>query len=85
MSKLVIIIGLVLAFFIIKHLINSRPASKSAGDEQDKNQGPQHLDYKDTVKCEYCGTHIPLADAYSQEKRHYCNEEHYKKLNKKSL
>ena len=80
MSKLVIIIGLVLAFFIIKHLINSKSGSKTANNERDKNGNPQQLDYKDTVKCEYCGTHIPLVNAYSMEKKHYCDEEHYRKL-----
>ena len=81
MSKLVIIIGLVLAFFIIKHLINRGSGSKTAKD-QNKNGDPQHLEYKDTVKCEYCGTHIPLADAYLQDKKHYCSEEHYNKITK---
>lgn len=85
MSKLVIIIGLVVGFFIVKHLINGRPASKTTTSEKGKNGTPQHLDYKDTVKCDYCGTHIPLAEAYTQEQQHYCNEEHCnKKLKIKS-
>jgi len=80
MSKLVIIIGLIIGFFIVKHLINSRSGSKTINNKQEENGNSQSLDYKDTVKCEYCGTHIPLANAYTQGNDHYCNEEHYKKI-----
>lgn len=80
MSKLVIIIGLIIAFLIVKHLIASRSSSKTTNNTQDANDNPKSLDYKDTVKCEYCGTHIPLANAYKQGNEHYCNEEHYKKI-----
>lgn len=79
MSKLLIIIGLIVAFFILKHLIANRSGSKTVNASKSTNGSPQSLDYKDTVQCEYCGTHIPLAIAYRQGDEHYCNEEHFKK------
>jgi hypothetical protein len=79
MSKLLIIIGLILAFFILKHLITNRSGSKPVSGKQSANGDTQSLDYKDTVQCDYCGTHIPLANAFKQGEEHYCNEEHYKK------
>lgn len=79
MSKLLIIIGLILAFFILKHLIANRSGSKTVNENKSAKGDPQTLEYKDTVQCEYCGTHIPLANAYKQGDEHFCNKEHYKK------
>jgi len=78
MSKLVIIIGLIAAFFIIKHLINSNSGSKTIHDNQDKKDKPESLGYTDTVQCSFCGTHIPKSNSYKSGDNFYCNKEHYK-------
>lgn len=83
MSKLFIIIGLLLAFLIIKHLINSASRSKTlnnnGNDSENSELLNQSTDYKNTVQCQYCGTHIPSATAYQSGDEHYCDESHYKK------
>ena len=82
MSKLIIIIALFVAFLIIKHLVNNPSRSKTLNDEQQESAGSDSLDhdsnYKKTVKCNYCGTHIPAAGAYLSGDEHYCDESHYK-------
>lgn len=83
MSKLLIIIGLIAAFLIIKHLINNNPRSKTINGEQKNPQKQDSLnqssEYKETVKCHYCGTHIPLATAFKSGDNHYCDKSHYEK------
>jgi len=79
MSKLVTIIGLIAAFFIIKHLITGRSGSKTINERQDANSKPESLEYTDTVQCGYCGTHITEANSFKSGSNYYCNEEHYKK------
>ena len=81
MSKLFIIIGLLLAFLIIKHLIKNKPRSKTLSESDSENSDllDQATDYKNTVQCRYCGTHIPSATAYQSGDDHYCDESHYKK------
>ena len=86
MSKLVIIIGLITAFFILKHLINSSSSSKTIHNSQDKDSKdnkakPESLDYADTAQCSFCGTHIPISSAYKSGDNFYCSEEHYKNDN----
>ena len=83
MSKLLIIIGLIAAFLIIKHLISSTPRSKTLNGAQknsvDSESSGQPLEFKETVKCRYCGTHIPLATAYKNGDSYFCNESHFEK------
>lgn len=83
MSKLLIIIGLVLAFLIIKNLINNKPRSKTlnktSAESEQSDIVDQSANYKKTVQCLYCGTHIPLSSAYKTEDGHYCDESHFKK------
>ena len=79
MSKLVIIMGLIVAFFIVKHLITGRSGSKTINESKDVNRKPASLEYTDTVQCAYCGTHMPEVDSYKSGGSFYCNEEHYKK------
>ena len=67
---LFIIIALALAFVIIKRLISTKSRSKTASQ-------PGTLDYKNTVRCEHCGTHVPVATAYKTDDKYYCNESHY--------
>ena len=67
---LFIIIALALAFVIIKRLITTQSRSKTSNR-------PSTLDYKNTVRCEHCGTHLPMATAYKADDKYYCDEKHY--------
>lgn len=70
MRTLIIIVALILAVVIIKRLITTRSRSK-------KENPADSLEYKDTVRCEHCGTHIPVASALKMDDRFYCNKNHY--------
>ena len=67
---LFIIIAIVLAFIIIKRLISTQSRSKTSAQSN-------KLDYKNTVRCEHCGTHVPMNTAYKADDKYYCNENHY--------
>lgn len=70
MRTLIIILAIIIAAVIIKRLITTRSRSK-------KENQSDSLEYKDTVRCEHCGTHIPVLSALKVENRFYCNENHY--------
>jgi len=67
---LFIIIAIALAFVIIKRLITTQSRSKTSRRSATQN-------YQNTVRCEKCGTHIPMDSAYKVDDKFYCNESHY--------
>ena len=89
MRTLIIIIALLIAIVIIKRLIINRPRSttNSAPNGTTSNTTSSTtndsdldaLDYKNTVQCNHCGTHIPAANAYKSGAYYFCNEAHFKK------
>ena len=70
MRTLIIILAIIAALVIIKRLITAQSRSK-------KDIRSESLEYKDTVRCEHCGTHIPLSSALKVDDHFYCNEAHY--------
>ena len=70
MRTLIIIAAIILAVVITKRLITTRSRSK-------KETSTKNLEYKDTVRCEHCGIHIPVASALKVDDRFYCNQKHY--------
>ena len=70
MRTLIIILAIIVALVIRKRLITTQSRSK-------KESQPESLEYKDTVRCEHCGTHIPISSALNVDDHYYCNEEHY--------
>ena len=84
MRTLVIIIAIVMAAIIIKRLINTKSRSKTSDSHSNENSGQgskssETLSFNDTVKCGFCGTHIPALSAYKSGDKHYCDEAHSKK------
>ena len=77
MRTLIIILAVVVALVIIKRLITTQSRSK-------KDIQSESLEYKDTVRCEHCGTHVPVSSALKVDNRFYCNEEHYLEEKNKS-
>ncbi|HHZ87926.1 MAG TPA: hypothetical protein EYN73_08735 [Chromatiaceae bacterium] len=57
----VAVIGIIL---IVRHLLSRRKPKPPSGD------------YKATVRCAHCGTHIPKKDAIAQGERFFCSIEH---------
>jgi len=76
MSKLFVIIALLVGFLIIKNLINNKTRSKNLNETRDATSQTESLDYKQTVQCDYCGTHVPLATAYKSGEQYFCDESH---------
>ncbi|WP_455208725.1 PP0621 family protein [Kaarinaea lacus] len=77
MRTLIIIIAVILAVVIIKRLITTHSRSKKVS----RSELPQ---YKKTVRCEHCGTHIPESSAFKVDNHVYCNENHYLEDKKKT-
>lgn len=76
MSKLFIIIALIVALFIIKHLIDNKSRSKTSVGVRRKTGGSESLEYMETVQCSFCGTHIPRTGAYQSDNHYFCDEAH---------
>jgi len=70
MRTLLIIIALALAALIIKRLISAKPRRK-------KPVQTQAAEYKPTVRCEFCGAHIPSGSALHSEDVSFCDNAHY--------
>lgn len=70
MQKLLIIIAVIAAIIIIKRLITTPARSKTSSQPEDPG-------YKNTVRCEYCGTHVPISSAYKAGGRFFCTKQHY--------
>lgn len=71
MRTLIIILAVIMAAVIIKRLITTRSRSKKVV------QSNTLEDYKDTVRCKHCGTHVPISSALKKDGHFYCNENHY--------
>ena len=70
MRTLIIILALVMAAIIIKRLITTRSRSK-------KENQSDTLEFKDTVRCKHCGTHVAISSALKVDDQFYCNQDHY--------
>ncbi|MGD8559417.1 MAG: PP0621 family protein [Gammaproteobacteria bacterium] len=70
MRTLFVLIAIILAVVIIKRLITTQSRSKTT-------KQPDSLEYKDTIRCAYCGTHMPPSSALKKGENYYCSEQHY--------
>jgi len=70
MRTLLIIITLIVAALIIKRLISTKPRQKKAAKTQ-------VAEYTPTVRCQFCGAHIPSGTALNSGDAFFCDDNHY--------
>lgn len=66
--RILILITIVGAIYLVYRQLSQGVQSRSQQPTVDK----------DTVKCAYCSTHIPIDEAYQREGKYYCSESHYR-------
>ncbi len=69
------LILIIIAIWVVYSLI--KRGMRLNADQQNRQKNDTN-EAEDMVRCEHCGTHLPLSEALQKDGRHYCCQEHLK-------
>ena len=74
MGKILLLVLLLFVAYALWRGAKAKRARPDPGAGAARQSSPAHVERM--VRCERCGVHLPLGEAYLVADRHYCSAEH---------